>query len=332
MLSQTTITELVHGVYPQWTVTAVDAVDQGLNQIYILQITADEQVPQQIDRDEFPVILKYCTTTDPDIFRQEPQILTQIASATDIPVPQIFGTGSTIDETPFFLMEYCDGENYEGNMTTLSSDIQYHLAHTAGQHLAELHQSWKFSHFGTIIADRDMLSVKENDRGWPEYFSTLVEHPLASLENEEPFADLVPELRRTLTNSIKSLAGNFQAKFAHNDYRLGNFLIEPETGRIRTVLDWESAIAAPPEYDLVKTEQLLCNYGSHDSEFRTRIRNGLQDGYTRNSTWPTRLEKQRDVYLLGTRLPAMQWMTQWYTGSERNTAETRHRQALANLL
>ena len=52
------------------------------------------------------------------------------------------------------------------------------------------------------------------------------------------FTDLVPPLRQYLQGTVPKISAPDPSTYSHEDYRYGNPLVEPTTGRTQAVLDW----------------------------------------------------------------------------------------------
>ena len=67
--------------------------------------------------------------------------------------------------------------------------------------------------------------------------------PRARAEHREPLARALAALRATVPDEVPP-------RLLHGDYRLDNVVIDPTTGNVRAVLDWELATVGDPRTDL----------------------------------------------------------------------------------
>ncbi len=85
-------------------------------------------------------------------------------------------------------------------------------------------------------------------RSWPDFVAMLFE---ATIADAEPWGvDIDPDrMMKALTVSSDALATVKTPTLVHNDLWQGNVLLDPETGRIGGVLDFERALFGDPLQD-----------------------------------------------------------------------------------
>lgn len=325
-----TVREMVAAVTPEWDVETVEACRQGTDAIYF--VTAE--TPSG-DRE---AVLKAAEFTEPERFRREPRLLDHAAAA-ELPVPEVYGLVDRHPDlpAPYFLMERCEGVALpDGGAAELSQDALAVVSETAGRSLARIHDLIDLDGFGVLGGSGSELTVAEPGRGWLSVRNESIEGDLAELEDGR-FADLHDELRGYFEAEIELLDRQFEPALAHNDYRVGNLLVEPETGRTTAILDWGAVFAAHAEYDIVSTEQHLAGHTLPDDDRRQLVRERLYAGYERVSTLDrdTEFRRRRRFYLLDTQLSAMRWLPHWHadaTPEERDTVARHHREFVRELL
>lgn len=328
---------MVAALRPNWHVESIKEISRGTDFIARLNV----QTPAKR-----AVVLKATTAdfVDPVIARSEPRLLTLVGRETAIPVPEVFGYCDDHERypAPFYLMEYVDGENYEGQSEALSGAVRERLLREAGQNLAELHEIGPLPAAGKIGVQNGELTVLDTDEhprfeDCRERVLSECEETLESLtkggffpelaDDPSRFADLVPAVREYLHDRVPALPAPDPPTYCHWDYRLGNLLIEPETGETQAVLDWANLSSAEPAYNLAQTEFYLLTPEADDLRRTSNLREKFRTAYTQARTgWsldePTR--ERMSVYRLASRLGAMACLPLWYQDA---SAETRDKRA-----
>lgn len=358
--SETTVSRMVREIRPEWSLREVTAAEEGTDAVYF--VTADTpDGPREC-------VLKACEFLDPEEFRPEPHLMALLDRRTSIPVPGIVGAvdsaasptprsegGETAGAdradlpAPFFLMERCDGEVCEGEARDLPSEVVERIARDAGRNLGELHGLGDFEAFGPVRLARDA----ERDRGgiaadgrtlttaetatesWRARVEDFTEFHFDNLHDR--FADVEADVREVVDERLDALDREFAPVFGHDDYRLGNLLVDPETGETRTVLDWGNANTLDAHYNLVLTEQYLSGWAPHDDPRRERVRAALRTGYAETNRLEddSAFERRRELYLGVTRLFPMAWFSLWYGDAgdaEQDGAAEEHRRAVQDLV
>ncbi|EMA36909.1 aminoglycoside phosphotransferase [Halococcus hamelinensis 100A6] len=333
---------MVQLLQPSWSVEAVTRAANGTDFV----ASVDVQTPDG----PITTVLK-ATTADhvsSETALAEPCILEFIGRETSIPVPTVFGYGDDHDEypTPFYLMSHVEGENYEGRIRDLPKTARMEIFREAGQNLAELHTLGPLPKSGRIGVVDGELAILDTDE-FPSYESfhgrllASYEDNLDSLasgghfvdlaDDKTRFADLVPPLRQYLQETIPELPTPESSTYSHEDYRYGNLLVEPTTGRTQAVLDWGIFSSAPPAYNLANTESLLLTPDVDSSERTNELRQTLRRSYAeRRPEWSfdDATLKQMEVYRLTCRIDAMACLPLWHqdaTPSERDERAAEHR-------
>lgn len=352
-LADDRVRAMVAELQPAWTVEAIHRVEEGTEFVAILDIRTPEG--------PLRAVCKATTAglVDPPVARAEPRLLEFVASETSIPVPEVYAACERHDElpAPFYLLEHVEGENYENRVDELTAAQRERICREAGRNLAELHELGPLPAAGGIGVADDELGVlgagnpdseHETYEDGREWLLNSVGGTLDALEtggwfpeladDTERFADLVPEVRAYAENAIPALPEPDPPTYCHTDYRYGNFLVDPETGETRTVLDWANLAAAPPTYNLGNTESLLLT-PDRDPEARTaELRETFRSAYEdRRSDWTLDAAAREwiDVSLLASRLAAMACLPLWYqdaTPAERDERAAEHREFVAEFL
>ncbi|WP_135851962.1 phosphotransferase family protein [Halorussus salinus] len=289
-----TVAAMVGEIRPSWSVREAAPAEEGTDVVYF--VTAEmPDGPREC-------VLKACEFLDPRAFRPEPHLMEAVGRRTEIPVPAVVGAVDDHPDlpAPCYLMERCDGAVREGAARDLPAAAIERLARDAGRYLAQLHALGEFEAFGTVLLGRDArregrasgLTVADRDSPAGERVLTTdesatdswrerVEEVVASTRGEfhDRFADLESDLRAAVESRLDALDGEFDAVLGDDDYRLGNLLVDPETGETRAVLDWGNSSTLEPQYNLVLTEQHLSDWARHGDPRRERVRVALREGY-----------------------------------------------------
>lgn len=341
-LSNETIAEMIHFLEPSWSVEAITRSASGTDFVASVDIEASDGLRT--------TVLK-ATTADhvaPETARAEPRILSFIGRETSIPVPTVFGYCDEHTEypTPFYLMDHVQGENYESRVRSLSQTERTAILREAGQNLAKLHMLGplrRTGRIGVVDGELTVLDTAESPsydsfHGWllasyednvdtldsGGYFPDLA-------DDRTRFADLVPGLRQYLKETIPELPAPQPLTYCHNDYRYGNLLVEPATGRTQAVLDWGIFLAGAPAYNLANTESLLLTPDIDPADRTEELRQTFRSGYSEmrpDWSFDDATRKRMDVYRLACRIDAMACLPLWYrdaSPSERDERAAEHR-------
>jgi len=324
-----TVRAVVETIRPDWTVDGVEPCRQGTDAIYFVTATTPTG-----DRE---AVLKAAEFVDPERFRREPRLL-ELAADAGLPVPAVYGV---MDEhadlpAPCFLMERCSGEALDDDgASSLSADALGAVTRAAGRSLAEIHDLADLDGFGALALDNGEITIND-PTDWQTCRREGLEDDLDHLQSSR-FADLHDDLREHLDAELTILDGTFEPSLAHNDYRVGNLLLDPETGETHAILDWGAAFAAHNEYDLATTESHLVGSVGLEDERRLLVREQLYAGYERVSSLDRDrpFRRRRELYLLDNRLSAMRWFKHWHadaTVAEKDAIARDHRAFVSEIL
>lgn len=341
-VSDSEVRGMVEALEPDWVVDSIERSPHGTDFVAILDV--------QTARQKRSVVLKATTAdfVDPIIARSEPRLLTLVGQETSIPVPTVFGYCDDHERfaAPFYLMEFIDGVNYEGQDNDPPLSVRETIIREAGQNLAELHELGPLPASGKVGVQENQLTVVDSDE-YPRFddFRDMIladsEETLDSLASgelfpelaEDPtrFADLVPDLREYLRDVVPSLQEPDQPTYCHWDYRIGNLLIEPESGATQAVLDWANLSAAEPANNLAQTEFYLLNPEEDGTRQTERLRGIFRNSYSKARTewaFDEATRERMDVYHLVCRLGAMACLPLWYrdeSAEKRDKRASEHR-------
>ncbi|WP_435178190.1 phosphotransferase family protein [Halorussus sp. AFM4] len=307
------VPRMVAEIAPDWSVERIRPTEEGTDSVFFLTVATPG------GRRE--VVLKAFTgeAVPPTVARSEPRVLELLAAETEIPVPEVVGFVDDHPDlpAPFFVAERLPGANGSGRFRDLSADALARVLGEAGEHLAQLHEVRTFDRFGRIgVEDGDLAVVGDGDGPrdrWTDWLLADAEDTLDGIEGGR-FDDLVGPLREYVREAVPALDPPNEGVFVHWDYRLGNLLVDPETGEETGVLDWADLLAGDPVYNLATVEDHNVNWQTRDVVLRRRLRERFRAAYDahRSGDGPEDFGERKRVYHLCNRLNAMACLPDWY--------------------
>lgn len=270
-ISNEMLVGMVRHLRPTWTLKNINHLVEGVNST----VAIDVDTPTGEQR----TVLKAITSSHPlaeERARAEPRVLSLLKQETAVPVPTVFSTCNEHETypTPYFLMEYVDGETFDHDRApNLPFDIRETIFREAGQNLAELHMLGPLDEVGDLVGQDGEVSVLDTSDSpsydaFHDWLLDSYEETLDQLLEEggyfpeltkDPnrFDDLVPQIRSYLRETVPDLPPSKPLTYCHKDYRYGNLVVTPETGETRAVLDWANLMSAPPGFNLAIAESKL---------------------------------------------------------------------------
>jgi aminoglycoside phosphotransferase (APT) family kinase protein len=340
---------MVRTLEPEWEVDSIERSPYGTDFVATLDVWTPDGGQT--------VVLKAMTAdlVAPEIARSEPRLLELIGRETNVPVPTVFGYYDEHREypAPFYLMAYIKGENYENRVDRLSPQARETVLREAGRNLADLHSLGPLPGVGRIGVRDGRLAVLDTDEHprYDDFRNQLLadcEETLDSLTSggffpelaDDPtrFADLVPELRQYVRETIPELPPPELPTYCHHDYRYGNLLLNPETGATRAVLDWANLSAADPAYNLASAEGLLLDPEVDGDDRTDTLRGIFRSAYAESRegwSFDRAIHGRMYVYRLACRLDAMACLPLWYrdvSPEERDGRAIEHREFVAEYI
>lgn len=224
-------------------------------------------------------------------------VLNYLKNNTKIPAPKCFSFGikssSPLNE-PYVLMEFMHGVKLKNAEQYFNEEKKKTLAIHLGQILIEF-QKCKFTNIsgfsnikngipqGILSRFGDHLELFEkNNVSISEKFSSNEFWKLTLLENYFilkqsnndriiKIADFCQWFANNVVDKQNKLKDEENFILVHGDLGDDNIFVDPETGKVTAILDWESAFAGPFEYDLCPLKnKLSC---SKYSDFIDEVKN-----------------------------------------------------------
>lgn len=255
--------------------------------------------------EEYEVVVKFQPGGEDD-FALEPKLHEYVADRIDIPVPRIlvFKDDPDMDVAPYFVTERVEGDNLAESLAQLDDDLRGRVIEQAGAILGKMHAEIGFEGFGTLGLDDDRLVVEDFSWDWQQFFGDMVEEYIDRLATT-PFADLQETARECIGRSVGVIESDGVPRLVHDDFRPANMLFDPSSDEpITSVLDWQFALAADPEYHIARTDFLFIDPAFEDADTRARLRDRLYTGYRefRDFEPDEGYERRRAVYHFATLL------------------------------
>lgn len=343
------VDSMIRELEPSWRVREATPTAEGTDAVFFATVETRAGTRE--------CVVKACDFVDPEEFRPEPYVLEVLNAHTSVPVPTVYGRVDRHDDlpAPYFCMERCEGEVREGDARALPPAVVERIARDGGRHLGEVHGLGSFDRFGPVrLADApadardspDPDRLRVADAGHETWRARLEELVDRSLENvHDRFADLESPLRRFVRARLDAVDPAVVPVLGNADYRLGNLLVDTETGETLAAIDWGNLSTTDPAFDLVALEENLSGRGPLDDPLRRRVRGAIRDGYA--ETAPSRClggypptrdgapTRRGELYYATARLAPLVWFSLWYGGAtdgERSEAAETHRGVVRDLV
>ncbi len=160
---------------------------------------------------------------------------------TPVACPATLGlcTDESVNDAPFYVMDFVEGvvlHDRAITAETVPTDQRINLSRSVIDTLAALHS-----------ADPDEIGLGDLGRR-----SGYLERQLRRWQGqwEKTKTRELPAMDRTYQLLLEAQPEEKYNTVVHGDYRLGNMLITPETGKVVAVLDWELCTLGDPLADL----------------------------------------------------------------------------------
>lgn len=188
-------------------------------------------------------ILRY----ERDILSAEVDALRRARAETRMPVPAVLCHDSSLEllPSPFFVMEFIEGQPFHKLRPTLNEQQQAALDRAIGGHLRDMN-AIAGSDFGYYAQPAARKTT------WPDAFAAMYANVLQDGLDAGvslPYDDLRPLPEKYAA----ALAEVGQARLAHWDLWDGNIFVDPATLQITGIIDFERVLWADPLME--------CNFG-----------------------------------------------------------------------
>ena len=158
-----------------------------------------------------------------------------------VPVPEMITLCDDLQVlgAPFYVMSFVDGTVFrtDTQLDGLSEDQAAVLADQLVDVLADLH-AIEPAAVGLEALSRPDGYLRRQLSRWGRQL-------------QGPGSRSLPRLHELGDRLAEAVPVTHRSSLVHGDYKLDNVVVDPETGRIRAVLDWEMATLGDPLMDLV---------------------------------------------------------------------------------
>ena len=184
---------------------------------------------------------------------REHRIMAGLAGST-VPVPPVLGlcTDDSVNGAPFYVMRYVDGLVLRDPavVEAIPQPVRWAAAESLVDGLATLHE-----------VDPDAVGL--GDLGRKEgYVNRLLKRWRGQWEQSQTRE--IPLVEEVAARLEKSVPPQGPATIVHGDYRLDNVIVDPSTGSVLAVLDWELCTLGDPMADV---GMLLMYWTEPEDEF-----------------------------------------------------------------
>lgn len=295
--TESTLQRMINAVGLNWQIEDSSVIPTGKETVYAMTVRDSDNKQQE-------AILKASNSSTIETFRHEPNIIRHVEQHTTIPTPSVIARmlNPTDLPAPFFIMEHLSSpspheiENRLGTERgTFNIDDLGRISRQVGNHLGQLHELGPLSDVGKLAIEDEEFVVWDVESSWADWVRQQIEAervPLHALKEQE---DRILEYCEEMISELPEV----DPVPCHYDFHPGNFLVDPETNVITSVLDWGDTHALHHEYELALTEHHLTDWATYTSGRRTVVRKNLYDGYEthRSLTRDDGFEQRRRFYL-----------------------------------
>lgn len=230
---------VIANVFPGRTLSAYQELTEGFyNAAYLAELDDGRRCVLKVAPPDTLPVLRY----ERDIMAAEVAALRLAAIHTSMPVPEVYAFDTTrrLLPSPYMLMAYLPGQPLHRLRPTLSPEAQAAIDRTLGGYMAQLHAIGGAG-FGPLAHP---ASPKQP---WRQVFLGLLRDVLADGRVVGVPLPLAPEAILGRARAVADALDHVRRPtLVHWDLWDGNVFVEPETGRISGVIDFERALWADP--------------------------------------------------------------------------------------
>lgn len=275
--------------------------------------------------DDDPVVVQQ--TADPAVARTEARLIAAIAERTSVPVAAVLASGTDFGEG-WLVTSLVEGNDLHERFVDLTTAVQQRFAAAFGQHLAELHDAFRFDSYGPVGLEHGRLNAGQqhsSSADWQDWFVEFATTKIARLP--AAFDSIRPRLREVVRGEM---GDSPPPRLFPWDLRPGNTLVDD--GQVMALVDWEGSLAAAPALSVAKTEYLIADWYV-PPEQATSLREAFRAGYRSVSSLPVVRPAHRVAAVADTAVDSRGTVTTpRYPPVDREAAVTFHRRALERAL
>lgn len=191
--------------------------------------------------------------------KHETELIRRIAN--DLPVPKILAFGQQ-DGFVYQIQQFIPGQKLYTVWSNLSPDAQNSIMAELASFLKTLH-AISFMNYGYLCQDSQLSN------SWQDFLTGKFTNTLEEIKDRK--ISIVPGFLELATSYFEEHQHTLQDStpvLVHGDLWLGNILIHNE--RISAIVDFEYAMQAPKDYELLKLEDFCLypnDYTEEDDEY-----------------------------------------------------------------
>lgn len=225
------------------TFSAVQAVDLADGRT----VVAKTSVPVGALEDGRTPLLTY----EHDMLRSEHDTLRLVESMPGVPAPRVLAADFTREHfnVDAIVMTMIEGTPWDTVIETMSAEANEHAAHQVGGILASM-KAATAPRFGYPANDFAL-----GGETWPEFFVKLMETVVADAEQWGVDIE-ASRVMKAVRQGVDALEEVTAPVLLHNDLWHGNVLLDPATGHVHGVVDFERSLFGDPLWDFVGAESM----------------------------------------------------------------------------
>jgi len=211
------------------------------------EVVVKTSVPERVLADGRTPLLTY----EHDMLRAEHDMLERLADVAGVPAPRVLHSdfSRAIAEVDAVVMTRIPGTPWDTVMATMSPAANAHAWAQVGGIVAAIQ---------TVTGRRFGYPARHFALGaatWPEFIDTLFAAAVA--DADEWGVDIEPERVLAAVEAVRPhLAEVTEPRLVHNDLWPGNVLLDPRTGEVHGVVDFERALFGDRLQDLCGSESM----------------------------------------------------------------------------
>lgn len=190
-------------------------------------------------------------TYEKDMLKSERDILTLMQDVPGVPAPTVLLSdfSRTVADIDVVVMDLVPGTPWDTVVDSMTAEANEYALAQVGAILASMH-TVSGPRFGYPALDFEL-----GGQTWPAFFAKLIDTVVADARAWEVDIE-ADRLLAAVERGADALAEVTEPRLIHNDLWFGNVLLDPATGRVHGVVDFERALYADPLWDFVGADSM----------------------------------------------------------------------------